>query len=107
MSGCLAGYAFLVLMETTGAAETEGGAVDFERVSGSREIDLHATDRVDDVGGFGEAEAHQRDQALPAGEDFCIVAIFTEQGERLLDALRSMIRERTRNHPSSPSHAIR
>ena len=49
---------------------------------------------VDDVAGAPHPESHQRDQALPTGEDLRLVAVFVEEGQRRLERLGPVVCER-------------
>ena len=58
---------------------------------------------VDERPRRGEAELHQRDQALPAGEDLRVFAVLLEQGQRLVEGRRREVVEAGWVHEPPPN----
>src|SRR5712691_2529955 len=57
---------------------------------------------VDEVPGAGQAELHERDEALTSGEDFGILTELCEQSRRLGDRTWRVIVKSGRNHRGGP-----
>ena len=58
---------------------------------------------VDEHGGLGEAQLHQRQQAVPTGEELGVVTVLASEAHRFLGARRSDVVERCGDHCPSPS----
>jgi len=58
---------------------------------------------VDQGGRGGEPQPHQRQQAVPGGQDLCLVAQVSEYADRLRDGLRAVVIERGRDHAGLPA----
>src|SRR5216117_4067764 len=57
---------------------------------------------VDEVAGAGQAELHERDEALASGEDLGLLTELCEQSRRLGDRTRRVIVKGGRNHRGGP-----
>jgi len=57
---------------------------------------------VDEVPGAGQAELHERDEALASGEDLGLLTELCEQSRRLGDRTRRVIVKGGRNHCGGP-----
>src|SRR3954468_21424543 len=66
---------------------------------------LGDTVEVDEMLEAGEAKREQGNEALPTGEDLCLVAVFCEDGSRFGDGRRSVEAEGRGLHdpPAAPS----
>ena len=47
---------------------------------------------------IGDTLFHDRDQAVPAGDDTRVIALFDQKTDDCIDSVRAMIFKRTRNH---------
>src|SRR4029453_3542792 len=56
---------------------------------------------VDQHAGLTEPQLEQGDQAVPTGEELCLALSLVEDPDRLVEAPRAHVLERTRNHPGA------
>ena len=53
---------------------------------------------IDQHGGLGEAELHQRQQAVTASDELCLVTVLTDEADRLFGGLGTDVVELCGNH---------
>jgi hypothetical protein len=53
---------------------------------------------VDDDGRVGKAEFHERNQAVPTGEDFGVIPVLFEEAQGLFERFGGMVVESIGNH---------
>ena len=71
------------------------GVVDVREVAEAAHVDEHRRG--------GEAELHERQQRVPAGEDLGVVAVLGEQRDRFVDGVGACVGELGRDHERLPA----
>ena len=66
------------------------GVADVRQVGDAADVDEHAR--------LGEAQLHQRQQAVAAGEELGIVAVLADEADRLVGGAGTDVVEGGRNH---------
>src|SRR6266436_8599062 len=57
---------------------------------------------VDDVAGLSQAQLHQGQQTMSAGQNFCLVAVALNETQRVFQSFRCDVFELCRNHNALP-----